>query len=874
MNEENLSLTAMDELERRCEADGPAELAAQLRAAAETWAGAPAVELEPGVEVSGATLVAIADALDLDRPFLERHPEALFQCLHERLYWHDAAEVAAHYPPGSEGPWTAEGPKLSALARRWRAEAPDRVWLAGRRPPPERLGEGGFLLRGSPEPAHSLALSRDGSRVAAGCWSHVAVWDVESRRLIAYIPTEEAEVRGLDFSPDGRLLATGSRDHTARVWDLEAQELLWEADDHEGQVTCVRFSPDGEALAVGNLGWTARVYDAHDGTELSVFRRHRQSVLAIDVSPDGARVVTGASDGTVRVWDIASGEELLRFGDCPEDELEPGEPHMGDTVASVAFSPDGTRVAATLNGVSVFPSDPGREPVSFRPEGAGCRHVEWLDDGRLAVDIDSGIAVCDAAGGELLTIEPTKPSEDVELFTRCHPGGHVARTLPGGGVRVWRLGEGSPARSAEPRPTGAGSPIRGLEVDAESGRVLVLRGSPYAPQLERLHLDGRLEPLALPDATLLDEHNRALSARSLRLAYWAEDYGQPPEPAVWDLAAGVELSRFSPRGAEGSVSHDKDLRFHPDGRRLLVRLGSSLQLWDALTGTLLGTLDWPAAEGERINEVAFTPDGEHLLARLDAVRGSDGALAVWSVLDGRLRVEARLGGFGLERLRVSPDGAHLAAARSDGSVFVYALAGGSPALRRPEGLSALAFAPRERTLALGLASGRIELWDWEQDKVLTTIEAHRGAVRGLAWNQRGLASASSRQTRVWDAATGELRAGPPEGTPARVLSELWPVVDADETRIYRADAAAPIARYGAPLRDAQILGGRWLIGRHADAEDTLCLLELCGTDLPEPAFEEPGEAVAPTPFGGPTPPRRPPPDRPGDRPKIQGFQRF
>ena len=56
-------------------------------------------------------------------------------------------------PPGSEGPWTAEGPKLSALARRWRAEAPDRVWLAGRRPPPERLGEGGFLLRGSPEPA-------------------------------------------------------------------------------------------------------------------------------------------------------------------------------------------------------------------------------------------------------------------------------------------------------------------------------------------------------------------------------------------------------------------------------------------------------------------------------------------------------------------------------------------------------------------------------------------------------------------------------------------------------------------------------------------------------------------------------------------------
>ena len=66
---------------------------------------------------------------------------------------------------------------------------------------------------------------------------------------------------GVAFSPDGRRLATASRDTTARVWELPGgRELLRVA--HEGSVWGVAFSPDGRRLATASGDKTARVYEA------------------------------------------------------------------------------------------------------------------------------------------------------------------------------------------------------------------------------------------------------------------------------------------------------------------------------------------------------------------------------------------------------------------------------------------------------------------------------------------------------------------------------------------------------------------------------------------------------------------------------------
>src|SRR5262249_5812951 len=125
-------------------------------------------------------------------------------------------------------------------------------------------------------------------------------------------PPRARMVNSVAFSPDGKLLAAGgSWDRLAEVWGWATGRRLFPV--RTGGVPRLAFSRDGRWLVTASwddrggrsLGDTVVVWEAATGRELLNLRGQIEEVHSVAFSPDGTRLAAGDRDGTVKVWQVA-----------------------------------------------------------------------------------------------------------------------------------------------------------------------------------------------------------------------------------------------------------------------------------------------------------------------------------------------------------------------------------------------------------------------------------------------------------------------------------------------------------------------------------------------------------------------------------------
>jgi WD40 repeat protein len=445
------------------------------------------------------------------------------------------------------------------------------------------------------------AFSRDGERVAySGKAGEMTVFRVETGMPITRFTKHRGVISGVDFSPDGRRIASSddSPNKEIKVWDAETGEVVQTLTGSDRPVICVKYSTDGkhiasaDAFAEGSVA-SVSLWEAETGRKIRAFSGGQSKrIFPIAFSPDGALLVGACDDMTTRVWDVATGAVVRTF-----KKVHPA------VVRDVAFSPDGSRVYTVSQDctVTVWDATKGQESLPLTDGSGPVACLALSPDGERVAGMWQG------------------PESRTELWDART--GHSLRSFqppPTGGNRL----AFSPDGEKIARGGSGGGPITLL--DAETGRELQAIKGQFNIWSIAWSPDGRTFAVGNLTYDFLDQKNdHAVS--------------------LWDAVSGQHLRTWR---SDQQGSHS--VTFSPEGKRLARLGGKAVTIWDVATGEELLTIqDSDAAWG---GAVAFMPDGKRLIGAV----GKD--LKIWDVSDGRVVKVLKGPPQSVEHLAVSQDG--------------------------------------------------------------------------------------------------------------------------------------------------------------------------------------------------------------------------